>query len=671
MFSFSKLTTLIIILLFIIVINNAISNTKIDSLETRINIEQNPQKKLDLYFQLFDELSDFADASILLKVEQANKLADSLNNPRYKAKALYYKGKTWRIWSNLEKSVEFLFSAKNLFKDLNDLPNLAETYRSIAETYRALGFYDLAIQYALKAEDMFSKLKDTIGLAKTYNRLAAIYFEKYHNAPEILSVWKDKETTSQIYSILAKNQKIKNTYDSLVRYLNLAYYYTKLCNDQKLYISTAIIDAGLQNNIGYIPKAKEILNNALQIAQSMQNLIDLPLIYYAIGNIYYKEKNYKKALEYSLKALELGKEFKIPIYIIISSKIIFEVYNDLKDYKNVNKYLSIYYDTRLEYMSTKAEAQVKVAEYESNLRNKEIQIQANKQATVIIVVSFILILTLIIISLIAIVRRNVKITRLNELLTQNNLQIIDKNLALEQLNKEKDRFFSIIAHDLKNPVSSFLLTMNMINESYDSFTAEELKVMFGLMKESSDSLYALLENLLEWSRSQRGAIKFMPAETDMKYLVEMATSPLKNQAFQKEVEIINTIPENYKIVIDPNLITTVIRNLVSNAIKFTPAGGKITLGIREEDAESVTFYVADTGVGISEENMKKLFRIDEQVTTLGTNKEKGTGLGLILCAEFVRKHFGKIWVESKIGEGTTFFVKLPKTLAPYKEETIN
>jgi len=111
--------------------------------------------------------------------------------------------------------------------------------------------------------------------------------------------------------------------------------------------------------------------------------------------------------------------------------------------------------------------------------------------------------------------------------------------------------------------------------------------------------------------------------------------------------------------------------LVSNAIKFTPAGGKITLGIREEDAESVTFYVADTGVGISEENMKKLFRIDEQVTTLGTNKEKGTGLGLILCAEFVRKHFGKIWVESKIGEGTTFFVKLPKTLAPYEEETIN
>lgn len=672
MISFTKklLIYISIGLLFLFFSNQLFAYDEIEKLENQIKTEQNPQKRLNLYFELFDKLINVGDADVLLKVEQAYNLADSLKNPHYKAKALFYKGITWRIWSNVSKSIEFLFRAKSMFEELNDLDDLAETYRSIAESYRAFEYYDLAVQHAFKAEDIFQKLKDTTGLAKTYNRLAAIYHEKFYNFPEIDNSWYEKKDANEIFKTIAEKPNLKSIYDSLVRYINLAYHYSKLSSNDNVYISTAIIDAAFQNIIGYNKKAREILYNALNIAQHNPNYIDLPLLYHTIGNFYFREKNYKKALEYHNIAYDLSTKFKIPIYKILSSSVLNKIYIELKDYKNASKYLIIYYDTRFEYLKNKSDAQIKVTEYESNLRNKELQIQANKKQTMIIVIAFIIIIALIILSLIAIVRRNLKITRLNELLTQNNLKITDKNIELEKVNKGKDKFFSIIAHDLKNPVSSFRMSTNMINESFDNFSVDELKEIFSMMKESSDSLYDLLENLLEWSRSQRGTIKFIASETNICNLVELAISPLKNTARQKEIELINNVPENYFLVVDQNLINTVIRNLVSNAIKFTPSGGKVTIGIKEENEDSATFFVADTGVGISAENMGKLFKIDEQVSTLGTNNEKGTGLGLILCAEFVAKHFGKIWVESKLGAGTTIFIKLSKKIQPYEETII-
>ena len=179
-----------------------------------------------------------------------------------------------------------------------------------------------------------------------------------------------------------------------------------------------------------------------------------------------------------------------------------------------------------------------------------------------------------------------------------------------------------------------------------------------LMKDSAKNIYSLLENLLEWSRSQRGTIQFEPNHFPLRKIVDNNLSLAKLSAENKKIKLINLIDENINVYIDPNLITTVFRNLISNAIKFTNINGSITIdAFRDGDFYIVS--VIDTGMGMSQETISKLFRIDVHVTTLGTSQEKGTGLGLILCKEFIIINGGNIWVESELGKGSTFKFTLP------------
>ncbi len=240
-----------------------------------------------------------------------------------------------------------------------------------------------------------------------------------------------------------------------------------------------------------------------------------------------------------------------------------------------------------------------------------------------------------------------------------NQKLIDSEDELKQLNVTKDKFFSIIAHDLKNPFASMKNLSDMLHDNYSYLDEEDKQELVASMKTTSQRIFELLENLLTWSRSQRGIIQFNPDIVTPVFVVQNNFDLLAENAANKDITLINAIPEDMEIVADSNLLSTVIRNLTSNAIKFTPTGGSITAGA--ENKEHYTeFYVKDTGVGISEDDIRKLFRIDISHTTIGTGQEKGTGLGLILCKEFVEKHGGQIWVESKVGEGTTFKFTIAK-----------
>jgi signal transduction histidine kinase len=182
-----------------------------------------------------------------------------------------------------------------------------------------------------------------------------------------------------------------------------------------------------------------------------------------------------------------------------------------------------------------------------------------------------------------------------------------------------------------------------------------------MMSESAGSIYSLLENLLEWSRTQRGAIPYNPEKVDLCQLTNDILKLSKSSAEKKHIELINNVHPSSTVFADVNMTNTLIRNLISNAIKFTPDDGKIEVGTKDiNSADYIAIYIKDSGLGISKETQEKLFRIDSHVTTLGTNKETGTGLGLILCKEFVDSHSGKIWVESELGQGCTFFFTLPK-----------
>lgn len=236
-------------------------------------------------------------------------------------------------------------------------------------------------------------------------------------------------------------------------------------------------------------------------------------------------------------------------------------------------------------------------------------------------------------------------------------QIIQKNKELLELNASKDKFFSIIAHDLKGPFTGFLGLTQLIKKG--DLSNEQMKEIGSMINESAQNLFNLLENLLEWSRTQTGTIEFTLEKLILRNIALEAISSVQGLSTKKNINI--TYEESSDIIIlgDYNMLNAILRNLISNSVKFTPQGGQIAIQAKEL-IDCFEISVIDTGIGIDKENLQKLFRIDIYHTTRGTEKERGSGLGLILCKEFVGKHGGKIWAESELGKGSVFKFTLPK-----------
>jgi PAS domain S-box-containing protein len=240
------------------------------------------------------------------------------------------------------------------------------------------------------------------------------------------------------------------------------------------------------------------------------------------------------------------------------------------------------------------------------------------------------------------------------------LEIKKKNQKLAELIASKDKFFSIIAHDLKSPLSGFLGLSKMMSEEFKDFTMQELQYNSSKMHESATNLYKLLDNLLEWSRIQRNLTEFEPTNCILSSLVKIIISLLNDVAQAKEIEILNFIPENIHVNADNHMLNSIIRNLLTNAIKFTEKNGRIDIGILDSKDENakVCVYVKDSGIGMNQELIADLFDLNTNVSRKGTDGEPSTGLGLILCKEFVEKHGGRIWTESEVGKGSTFYFTL-------------
>ena len=230
---------------------------------------------------------------------------------------------------------------------------------------------------------------------------------------------------------------------------------------------------------------------------------------------------------------------------------------------------------------------------------------------------------------------------------------------LKELNQTKDKFFSIIAHDLKSPFQGLLGYSQILKTEYETITEEEKLFFINGIGELSQSAFRLLENLLEWSRMQTGRIAFDPEVFLLNNELTATFFLLSQTASNKDIELQNNIDSDVSVYADKNMLATIIRNLISNSIKFTKQGGRITIS-SELDNNNVKITVTDTGIGIKQEDLEKLFKLDKNFSTNGTNKEEGTGIGLLLCKEMVEKHGGKIWVESKMGEGSKFIFTIPQ-----------
>lgn len=232
-------------------------------------------------------------------------------------------------------------------------------------------------------------------------------------------------------------------------------------------------------------------------------------------------------------------------------------------------------------------------------------------------------------------------------------------ILLKGLNADKDRFLSILAHDLKNPFHLLLGFSEMLSENVRTWDLDKLETLAIQINNSSQKIYNLLEDILMWARSQSGKIPFKPEKLNLTDVCTEVVENAKLIASNKNITVKYNVAEKIVVFADLNMLKTILRNLVSNAIKFTNAGGTVFVNTEQNDS-FITISVTDNGIGISEKVLSKLFDITQTQTTEGTANESGTGLGLFLCKDFVEKHGGKIWIESELNKGTKIFFTIPK-----------
>ena len=241
-----------------------------------------------------------------------------------------------------------------------------------------------------------------------------------------------------------------------------------------------------------------------------------------------------------------------------------------------------------------------------------------------------------------------------------DLALLKSEKALKESNDTKDKFFSIIAHDLKSPFNALLGFSDLLIKNFSIYSPEKIKKIVIRINKSLHNTYDLLENLLIWSQTQRNLIDFNPEKIELNSAINEIQNILSQMAEKKNIQLTNETVKNIEIYADKNMFDTVLRNLISNALKFTNQHGKIKVNASEIKPNLIEITVSDSGIGISNDKISKLFDLDNDKIMLGTEKEVGTGLGLVLCKEFVEKNGGEIYVESTIGKGSKFNFTIPK-----------
>jgi len=393
---------------------------------------------------------------------------------------------------------------------------------------------------------------------------------------------------------------------------------------------------------------------ALKIRQAINDKAGVAESYNNIGILYFEKRDFKKAIVQLNLALKAGHEAQRQEQIRISYDHLSMCYKELNDFKKALEYkeslLAIekfieneknerqLVETQNRYTITRKETAISQLKSDRERDGKVIQSQMELRNFLMLLIALGLIIGLLVLYLYLVKRRS--------------------NHILKSVNNTKDKLFSIIGHDLRGPLHSLSSFVSLIHNHVDSLSKDEIKMLSQDIDKSLKNLFTLLENLLEWSRSQTGNIDFKSEAFDLSEVVKENETLLQGQMQHKGLTLRNETKEGIWVNAHRNSINTVVRNLISNAIKYTPAGGTITV-VADPLKDLWRITVADTGVGMSEIVLKKLFSSGSRHSTPGTADEKGTGLGLVLCKDFVEKNGGRLGAESKEGIGSRFYFTVP------------
>ena len=522
--------------------------------------------------------------------------------------------------NDFEKSIKLSNEAIEIALEINDSTRLGNLYNALGISYRNLDQTKKAIEYYEEAGKIFNQLNDHFTYTIILNNIASLY---------------------------EQNQNIDS-----------AFYYYTIANmgfkDEEYPFGIAKTEYGLA-------AIHTLKNNTLKAQQHFENAI-------------------KTASEYNYNDILIDALFDF-------SEFEYNNQNFQNAYQLINQYITLYdsiysIEKEREIANLKSKYELSIVESElNNLKSESLKQSYNIsmkvrqfQIALIFIVFLIAIAATVFIfyrqknkanKLLAI--KNIQIEKQNNKLIKINAEIEKANKKLQQSRHElmlsnqlKNRFFSVLAHDLQNPFHHVIGFSNLLSDYYDRLSDEERRNMATEIHQSTKNINQLLDNLLEWNRAQTGDLSFKLENVNVNQLIENCFTLLSTSAKAKSIELIKTFSDDIEIKADSKMLETVFRNLINNSIKFTHQGGKIIIDAYSNEQN---FYakIEDNGVGIDPKHLKNLFRIDSKYKTNGTANEKGTGLGLNICYEFIKYHKGKIWAESTPGKGSVFYFSIPKS----------
>lgn len=557
---------------------------------------------------------------------------------------------------DVHKAIYYYNLGLPIILEVDDAVELAYVYNNLGDAFYRIGNVSLAREYAERSGELFQKLKDKKGIAYSYinlgylNRLnedydaALDFFNKAIALRETINdtvgIASAKLEIAQTLFLMGQTEEaMKNFRESLQSHLRL---------DNKNYMAYSLEGLGdVYFKRNDLDSAYVSYTKALDLFKARNNRTGQTECQLGIAKILAKKGELQACETVLNEALEVARDSKLTGNILKVYKEKGEFYFDQHDYKAASEFYQTYlavYDSLFSVVQYQNLSQIKdrfsiteqLSAVHVNLKNKQ-RMQGFALVFIVMLLSFLIIL----------VYRNKKISKLSA--------------ELAESNEAKDKIFSIISHDLVSPFHVLLGGSELLVESLEEKDLDNAKTSASLIQQTSEEAYRFISNLLAWSRSQRKKIKLYREDFPVGNLTSTVRNMSINQARLKGIEITLNQDEQLRINADMNLMQIVLINLVNNAIKFTPDNGSIEISVKG-GIRSIHFAVKDSGIGIPADRLKQLFSNLRIESTHGTKNEKGTGLGLLLCKEFVELHGGKIGVRSKEGKGSEFWFTIPTGL---------
>jgi len=651
-----------------------------DSLEVKfILVDENT--KVEILNMLAEHYQRNSPQKALDKSREALDLARKLNDRKNESRALRNIGISLQnLVAEYDSALEYCFNALKISESkMPDLKSeVINNHIAIANIYAQVGNFAKSIDYLTKAELNSVAITDYGSVIQT----------KILKSKSLLSIDLSNEAIEELKAALKICKLHDLKLDEAKVRMALSEYYLTVFNEELAFLHINIALSILNES-----ESPDELSHALNILASFYSTFNQPKLaieplekslafrkylnddtgmaecYLFLGLNYNKISRYDLALKNLALCRKLAERLNAKRILRRCYNQHYIAYTNLGNLEKAIEFRDLYVSMIELIFSEESERQVAELQAKMDIEQKDQEIELQKERldnqnrqlsrerkfNIALVALIILLLG----SAAFIFHSYREKKKVNQKLEKINKQFARQNENLTRLNNTKDKFFSIIGHDLKGPLNSLTSFLNLLKNHTSKLSEQEIKNLAGELDKSIKNLYSLLENLLTWARSQTNGIELKPEKVDVTKLIRSSIELLRNQAENKDIDLKFAGDHMMNVFVDKNTIETVIRNLISNSIKFTHPHGKVEIKTEEwKDVVEVT--VKDNGIGMSQDVIDKLFRIGTKHTTPGTNKEKGTGLGLVLCKEFVEKNKGFIRVSSTVGVGSKFTFTLPK-----------